>query len=312
MPPPLHNLMISMRQAVSTADTPSFAAALTGVLGAHDAVEKGLPNDCRDRSLQTMTNLLSAFARNDMDRISPASWTTAASALHAAGFFVSSRRETPASVALVNDLYRAASDFLIFTGADSANRRRIGPQEVFLQDRLLADTVLTLKGWWNPGSIQPAAMLPLGALLVRVGIAAGLDRWADFPNLAGAVWTFFDGADLADFAGAKLLRPSSYFEAAAAWRPEGLGYAEQILASALDGAPLNRTVMLAKFMLNTFRDDEALLRIRELCLEAEEGDWSQRDVVDGLAEIGSIFFPASSRADVNLPAFIEAALQAVH
>ncbi|HSA60355.1 MAG TPA: hypothetical protein VLJ37_11805 [bacterium] len=312
MPTPLHNLMISMRQAVLTTNTPSFAAALTGVLEAHEALEQRLPDSCVDRSLQTMTNSLSAFAGSDMDRITPASWTTAASALHAAGHLVSRRGETPASTARVNDLFLAASDFLLFTGADSANRRRLKPKEVFLQDRLLADTVLTLKGWWNPGSFQPEAMQPLGALLVRVGIASGLEQWADLPNLAGAVWTFFEGADLEDLAGARLLKPSSYFQAAAAWRPGSLGYAEQILASALDGDPLNRTVWLAKFALNTFRDDEALARIQEHCLEFQEHGWSRRDLVDGLAEIGSLFYPASSRKDVNLPAFIEAALKAVH
>jgi hypothetical protein len=312
MSTPFHNLMLSMRQAALTAGTPSFAAALNGVVGAHEALQERLPDSCVDRYLQTMTNLLTAFARNDIDRIAPASWTTAASALHAAGHLVSRRGEAPASPARVEDLYRAASDFLLYTGAASADRRSLSRKEVFLQDRHLADMILTLKGWWNPGPFQPETLQPLGALIVRVGIAAGLQSWADFPNLAGAVWAFFDGARLEDFAGAQLLSPLRYFEAAAAWRPNGLGYAEQILGSALEGDPLRRTVLIAKFALNTYRDDEALLRIQEHCLEAEVGEWSQRDVVDGLAEIGSHFFPASSRADVNLPAFIESALQAVH
>ena len=211
MPPPLQNLMLSMRQAALATSAPSYAAALCGVIGAHEAIEKGLPHDCVDRSLQTMTKSLSAFAGSDMDRIAPSGWTTAAEALHAAGLLVSRRGENPASPARVNDLYRAASDFLLFTGADSANRRRLGPKEVFLQDRLLADTVLTLKGWWNAGPIQPNVMQPLGALLVRVGIGSGLESWTDFPNLAGAVWTFFEGADPADLAGGRLLKPSRYF-----------------------------------------------------------------------------------------------------
>jgi hypothetical protein len=305
--------MISMRQAALTASTPSFAAALNGVVGAHEALQQRLPDTCVDRSLQTMTNLLSAFSRNDIGRIAPAAWSTAASALHAAGLLVLRRGETPASPARTSDLYQAASDFLLYTGAAAADRRSLGPKDVFLQDRHLADMVLSLKGWWGSGSFhQPESLLPLGALIVRVGIAAGLQGWADFPNLAGAVWAFFDGARLPDFAGAQLLSPLRYFEAAAAWRPDGLGYAEQILGSALEGDPIRRTVLIAKFALNTYREDEALLRIQQHCLEAEEGEWSQGDVVDGLAEIGSLFFPASSRADVNLPAFIESALQAVH
>ena len=309
-------LLNSLRHAATTAATPSFAAALCGVLGAHEALEKRLPDVCVDRSLQTMTNSLASFARSDMARIAPASWTTAADALHAAGLLVSHRGENPASGARVNDLYLAASDFLLYTGGSSEARRRSKPQEILRQDRLLADMVLTLKGWWSPGSFQPGAMLPLGALLVRVGIASGLARWPDegpdFPNLAGAVWAFFDGANPADFEEARLLKPSSYFEAAAAWRPRSLGYAEQILASALDGASLEKMVQLAKLALRTLPDDEALLRIQEHCLESQEHEWSHRNVVDGLAEIGSMFYPASNRADVNLPAFIEAALQAVH
>jgi hypothetical protein len=201
-------------------------------------------------------------------------------------------------------------------GHATEERRRLRPKETFRQDRLLADMVLTLKGWWNAGTLQTEAMSPLGALLVRAGIFSGLSRWPGpdlgLPNLAGAVWTYFDGADPHDFAGAKLLKPSSYFEAAASWRAGSLGYAERILASALDGDSLHRTVRLSQFALKALPDDEVLHRMREHCLEAQEYGWPRREVADGLAEIGSMFYPASGRGDVNLPAFIEAALQAVH
>lgn len=310
---PLQNLMVSMRQAALTATTPSFAAALCGVIGAYDSVQARTSNFSMDRSLQTMTNALASFAASDIDLISPSSWTMAASAVHTAGLLVSRRGETPASAARVNDIYIAASHFSSHTRQCGNQRRSVAPRELFFNDRALADTILTLKGWWNPGTFEPEVLEPLAGVLTQVGLASGTIRWPQqgtaLSNLAGAIWVFFDGGNSSLFEGVKLLRPFTYFQAAALWRPGTLGFQEMLLASVLDGDSIAKTNAIAQGLPEDVQNDETLARMRAILDEGTTNDWNRHEILENLIGVSAPVVPdmGESRHDANLPAFLSTA-----
>jgi len=262
-----------------------------------------------------MTATLAQFATSDAELIGPSEWTTAASAFHTAGLLISRRGETPNSPARVNDLYIAMSAFSSHTRRSLGQRATLTARDLFFNDRAIADTILTLKGWWNSGSYQPEVMEPLGAVLAQVGLASGSNRWplrnSTFPNLAGAFWVFFDEADLSLLeVTQKLLRPFSYFEAAAAWRPGNLGYQEMILASVLDGHPVSRTSVLGRSFPLSAQQDRTVRSMNEIIDDISSNDGRNTDLLKPLIKASDTFSGSTSlRHDAHLPDFLRTAAE---
>lgn len=310
-------LMASFRQVAAAASTTeSFAAALNGVVGAYETTRIQASPGSVDRSLQTMTNGFLGFT-NDLDLIGPSSWTTVASAFHAAGKLVLMRGETPTSSQRVEDLYRAAARFAEYTRARPSQRQSLTPQALFFNDRALADMILDLKGWSRRDSRKPQDLRPLGTVLAQVGLASGMDLWPEqvpgLPNLAGAFWVFFDGGSDSLLNGVELLKPFSYFEAAAEWRPETLGYQEMILASLMDGHTIGTVNIRARQLADVFPHDRLLQTISCLIDEITSNDGSRREILEALIKnIEQSPTSSESRHDANLPAFLRMAMESLN
>jgi hypothetical protein len=307
---------LEFRQTVASGLVTALNRPLLTVLDSHQKLAENGPGVETDRALCRMTESWADFASSDVDNLSPLHWTLAASGLHAAGSLVSARDEYAGSGDRVRDLFSAASEFFSHTRRNAAQRRSVTAQDLFFNDRALADMILTLKGWWTPGTVEPEALENLAAVLAGVGLASGATFWlqkgAYFSNFAGAVWVFFDESDGTMLRNVKLLRPSVYFQAAAAWRPGSLGYQELILANLMDGYPPGRTLGIVRDALEINPGDEALRRAQAILTEADEEDRGPLETAKTLAvELApeSIF---SGKTDANLPAFLRMAFEPQH
>lgn len=312
---PLSLLIDSLAQAVPTVRAPTLASALSGVVTAHAAFRTRAPINEIGGAMDAMTVGLSTFTGKHMEEISSTSWPLVASALYAAGLLVLLFGENSQSMSLTGDLFQATANFEAERHASASNLRTLAADQLFLCDRYLGDTLLSLKGWLQPGSLEFASQISLGRILARLGMASGAMNWprrdVELPNLAGAVRTFFDGGAPEMFHGARLLQSMVYFQTAAGWRINSLGYLETILAGVLDGIPAERTGRLASEATKLFPNDGSIRRLhRNLSAAASREE-----------ELGAVFnelegwfgqTSGSGAAEVSLPLFLQAARSAIH
>jgi len=163
-----------------------------------------------------------------------------AAAIYEAGRSILRRGRDDARVV---ELYREAAQCLWEL---ERHGEQLSGAERFLQDRLIADTQLSLRGWLRDEHLGCEEKAILARNLVRVAIASGSVRWRAhddrLPNLMGATHVFFGEDRPQIYERAALLAPAIYLVTAAAWRPFPAGYVEVTLARLLDSGRWDGTL----------------------------------------------------------------------
>lgn len=222
------------RQAAATL-SPAFGEALNMIVEGYRRIGEGRTRREVSPVLAKVATSLVLTVDRDMEMIPTADWTVIASAIYAACQLIRTIRTQERDEDSVARIFLASARLFSHVGGRS---RRFSANDLFLQDRLIADTQMSLRGWLPAGRLSGDDQWTLGRNLVRVGIASGSVRWRGseiLPNLMGATHTVF-GADPRLFEAGELLAPSQYFGAAAAWRPPPFGEIDRTLAALLDAS----------------------------------------------------------------------------
>jgi hypothetical protein len=297
--------------------SPHFRTALLSLKSAHDAICDFQPFERITSHLRATTSALHAVTTEEMKAILPKERNAVSLAIVVAGELTLMSGKDGECVV---DLFKAAADFSRYIDRNFESQ---SGEDLFRQDIDLSHVRMNLMASLQENQLPTKNRLiaeqqeSIAALLCRIGMLRGSVIWpslgVELPNVAGAVYVFFQGLDLKTVQKTKMMAPSSYFGAAFEWRTKPLGLIELILANLLpdseeDGDTINRAWELSENITVRKCNDPLLQKMNELLFEARQLKVERRQVFEQLVDLTSPALFGTQGRHLTLPAFLKKAL----